>query len=75
LKLLFSKRKCGAWPNSKLVVETIKNYFEDLENGKDISKYDQSRPVKKRLGEASTSPKKSSPIKKSLSTTKVNGKV
>ena len=64
-QILFSKKESGLWPNAKAVAQRVKSYFEDLEAGKDVSKYGS-------LPEKAYTPKKNE--KKPFGATAVPGK-
>jgi len=57
-QVLFSKKTSGLWPNASAVAQRVQLYFNDLENGRDVSYYGTQKekaytPKKKpRLGSA-----------------------
>lgn len=36
---MYSKKSSGLWPNTKAVAQRVQLYFDDLEQGKDVSGY------------------------------------
>lgn len=44
-KILYSKKKSGLWPNPKAIGIRVKEYFQDLQDGKSVEHYGQGPEV------------------------------